>query len=923
MKLTYRLVLFFCFFLAWEGAEAAFQDSPLRILHQEPTMIERHSKVELHFEVPGITANEVKDAYLFYRLEGDIAYRQKKAELLSYRFKVSLTVDNRQATEVEYYFEIQLNNGERVTYPTNLGSRGPVEVDVVAQRKGSREERVAQTGVDYTILSPNPDATVSPNDVTVALTLFYDPAEIDTARTSFEMLVDGEDVTKQANASDYFYSYAPEEISPGEHTVTFNLTKSDTSLMVASWKFRVLNPTASGIARSGVGGMGNEWMPSGQFELSARNQQVGGVANDALSGNVRFSGQKGDVSYSAYGLLTSQESPRLQPQNRYGVNLYVGDWLELEAGHVYPTLSPMTIAGQRMQGLNAGLHILDNTLNLQFVYGKLRRGIANIYQNIEADPRIIQQDTVDTHYLLSMADGGRGVYQREVVGGRIGLGRGDNFEFGLNFLKVQDDTNSIRVIDEYQTLMNVHPGLAENLSQQQRQELSQNPGELNVQGNPRPKGNFVAASDLKFSLDSDRIQFRADGAVSLVNEDISKGVLSQETAEDLGLTLDNQTENLLQQLSWLIIINENMSTLPLRFEETASGTTAEAFFPTGLLATQSQLGLNYFDNNLKLRYRWVGPGYNSLANSTIRKDIAGFSVTDRMQLFQNRIYLTLGYEGLHDNVVNDKEATTNTQTFRTNVSWYPLDQDLPRVSLGFLNRNRDNSVPLFNPYLSDNRERAAVQNFEIQNGDTLVAPNARLTNSYQLNSSISQQFSLFGMSHDASMNYSFITTDDQRFIYGGSQSSSFSMEIVNRFEQKPLQTSIGFSVNNTEMGGGLTDIRIVGARAGASLFLLEDKLNVNTTIAFTSNHSESSSLEINENGTPGHPVDDYYEPVSANSEVSVSESHSYIINAGGRYTFNNRHSVRFSFRYSNVRSTIASRALPNDHLLQARYIFNF
>lgn len=921
MKLTYRLVLFLCLFLAWESA-VAFQDSPLRIRHQEPTMIERHSTVELNFEVPGINANEVEDAYLFYRLEGDIAYRQKKAELLSSRFKVPLTIENIQATEVEYYFEIQLHNGEKVTYPRNVGSRGPVEVDVVARRKSDREERVKQTGVDYTILSPNPDATVSQNDVTVALTLFYDPAEIDTANTSFQMLVDGEDITKQANASDYFYSYAPDEISPGEHRVTFNINKGDTSLMVASWKFRVLDPTAGAVAGSGVG-IAKGWMPTGQLELSARNQQVGGVANDALSGNVRFSGQKGDVSYSAYGLLTSQEDPRLQPQNRFGAHLYIGDWLKLEAGHVYPTLSALTIAGQRMQGLNAGLNIWDDALNLQFVYGKLRRGIDNIYRNVEANPRVIQQDTVDTQYLLSTTERGSGVYQRDVIGGRVGLGRGDNFEFGLNFLKVQDDTNSIRVIDEYQTLMNVHPGLAGNLTQEQRQELSRNPQELDIQGNPRPKGNFVAASDLKFSLDSNRIQFRADGAVSLVNEDISNGVLSKETAEDLGLTLDNKTEDLLQQLSWLIIINENMNTLPLRFNETATGTTAEAFFPTALLATQSQLGLNYFDNNLKLRYRWVGPGYNSLANSTIRKDIAGFSVTDRLQLLQNRIYLTLGYEGLHDNVVNNKEATTNTRTYRTNVSWYPLDQDLPRVSLGFLNRNRDNSVPLFNPYLSAHREMAAVQNFEIQNGDTLVAPNARLTNSYQFNSSISQQFSLFGMSHDASMSYSFIKTKDQRFDFGGSQSSSFSMEIVNRFEQKPLQTSLGFSVNNTETGGGLTDIRIVGARLGASLFLLEDKLNLNTTLAFTNNHSESTSLEINENGTPGNSGDDYYEPGSADGQVSVSESHSYIINAGGRYTFNNRHSLRFSFRYSNVRSTIAARTLPNDHLLQARYIFNF
>ncbi|MDZ7683474.1 MAG: hypothetical protein U5J63_17625 [Fodinibius sp.] len=137
----------------------------------------------------------------------------------------------------------------------------------------------------------------------------------------------------------------------------------------------------------------------------------------------------------------------------------------------------------------------------------------------------------------------------------------------------------------------------------------------------------------KHNLDNNRIQFEADAAMSLLNQDISEGTFTQEAAENLGLTLDSNTKTLLDRLSWLIIINENMDTLPIRFSQGGAG-SAETYVPTSIFAAQSELGLSYYNNNLKLRYRWVGPSYNSLANTTVRKDIAGFSLSDRIQLLR-------------------------------------------------------------------------------------------------------------------------------------------------------------------------------------------------------------------------------------------------------------------------------------------------
>ena len=902
---------------AWGNAEATGKAKPFQIQHQAPAFVERGNPFQLTFSAPGINPEEVQEAYVFYRHDGDMGYKQVPARFVSSEFKVKLSVESRQVSSMEYYFSVRLKNGDTATYPASKASQDPIRVEVVDPHKSERQQRVEATGVDYTILSPEPGTTVGKQDVVVAITLFYDPAEIDTANSSFRMMMDGEDVTGRANASDYFYTYSPNSLSGGTHKAKLKIQKPDTSITIVDWKFSVLDPNE----KTAATGSEEESMPRGNVEISARNQRVGGYANDALSANVRLSGQKGAISYSAFGLLTTQEDPRLQPQNRYGASLYVGDWLELQAGHVYPRMNPLTIAGQRMQGIDASFHVWDEALNLQLVYGKLRRGIDNVYEEIQVEEQTLQstQQTI-TNYSLDTSD--NGTFRRKVMGGRIGIGGSEAFKLGLNFLKVEDDTNSIRVINNFNSLMSENPDLANSLSAQQQQDLQQNPQKLSVSGNPAPKGNFVAASDIETNLDNNRINFEADAAVSLLNQDISEGTLSQETAENLGLSLDENTESLLDRLSWLIIINENMDTLPIRFNTGTDG--AETYFPTSILAAQSELGLSYFNNNLRVRYRWVGPNYNSLANTTIRKDIAGFTISDRIRLLDNRIYLTLGYERLQDNVINNKDATTNTTTYRTNVSWYPIEEGLPRVSIGGMKRIRDNGIVPNNPLVASINgveEGAAVQNLILQQSDTLLTPNPRHSDTYQVTASVSQQFQLFGINHDASVYFSMLNTIDETFKYGDAQSNSFTARIVNRYPEVPLQTNVSFNMNNTETSSGLTDIQIMGASIGGEAFLFDDKLTLDISLAVTSNYSETTPLNTDTNGTPELTFDDYYR---MGDSSSVSESNSYIVGAGVRYSLNQNHAFDLDFRYTNVRSTrYTSRRLPNDHLLQARYIFNF
>ncbi|MDX1617756.1 MAG: hypothetical protein R3224_03145 [Balneolaceae bacterium] len=875
------------------------------------------------FEMPGITSSEVQDAFLYYKYDGEVSYQQVRAELDLATFETEFSIENENAGMLEYYFEVELISGERVTYPENTPGSNPVQVDIVEREQEVISSSDEQHGIEYTILSPEPGTGFTPSDALIAITLFYDESAIDTASSSFQLLLDGEDITDQAQATDFFLSYAPQEISLGEHRATLQLQTSDETVEIVSWGFTVYGPSQVAGTIGDFGQETNTLIPAGQAELTAQNQSVGGVDNDVLRGNVRLSGRQGEIRYTAYGLLTTQESARLQPQNRYGAELYVGEWLEFQAGHIYPSLSRLSISGRRIQGINSSFHLLKGDLNLQFLYGKMSRSIPNRYEPVTVDTVESGGVPIDTTYSLNFQQNGTGTFQRNVIGGRLGFGRGRNFQWGFNLLKVRDDTTSINNITTYDDLVRDHPDLDNALTQTDLNRLQENPDRLSITGNPEPKDNVVAGTDLMFNLFKDKIRFRTEGAVSLLNENISGGVLTDDN--DLGLDINDDVSTQLERLSWLIIINENMSTLPFRFKLDGDSADVETFFPTGVLASQSELNFNIPANSFRLQYRWIGPDFVSLANSTIRRDVAGFTLTDRFNLLQNRLYVTLGYEILNDNVIDNKVATTNTNTLRTNLSWFPIDQYLPRLSLGVMYRNRDNGESLFNPFVGTS-EDIAIRNFEISEGDTLLAANPRLSNTVQLNSSISQQFNFLDLHHDASLNFTFLNTLDDVFRYGDTKNTSVNLTLRSQLNSIPLDTRVGFNINTTETLGGLTDISIFGVTVGGSMFFMDDRLNVSGNLAYTNNTIESTPLDIDDNGTPADSGDDLFVPgtdESGNPIVEETKNNLFIFRASAQYELNDSHAFLLNVNFTNVSNRLAGPNPPNDHMLQARYIYRF
>jgi hypothetical protein len=460
----------------------------------------------------------------------------------------------------------------------------------------------------------------------------------------------------------------------------------------------------------------------------------------------------------------------------------------------------------------------------------------------------------------------------------------------------------------------------------------ENPDLLDIRGGTvKPRDNIVAGADLKFGFDNNRIQFRSEGVISALNNNIYGGPLDSVRADELGFDLDKDVVNMLESLSWLIIVNENMSTLPLDIYEENDEIKAEPFFPTSILAGNGELSFRYPSNNLRLQYRWIGPDFNSLANSTVRRDIAGFTFSDRFNMLSNRLYLTLGYENLQDNVTGSRDATTNTITYRTNVSWYPIDRSLPRVTVGMRYRTRDNGVAKQNylvEQISEGLENAAVLNIRQQLNSqdsliTVVAPTARKNYTVNFNASVSQQFNALNARNDASVSFSNLNTTDEVFAYGDVNSTALSLNLTSRFNDSPFETQFGFTYNNTESGSGQSKINILGFYGGGEVRMLENKLILNGRLAFTKNESTSRALKVVDNPNTDelndNPQDNYYVLSDDPSGISTNNFNTYVLQSGARYNFDDHHSLVFDANFTNVGG--ANNA--NDRIVQLRYVYRF
>ncbi|GEM_PF-223825 len=389
------------------------------------------------------------------------------------------------------------------------------------------------------ILSPEPFSAVAPAEAVIAAS-FMTATAVDSS--SIKILLDGRNVTSQAEVSPTIVSYTPEEIEGGEHTVTISARDvNGQAVGPINWRFKI-----SGGAKKAVDELSkNRVRGIAYVEMRREKFDTTNVNNNNIGADL--SGNTGPLQYSASAYFTSLEDVTLQPRNRFVISAGL-PWLNVTLGDATPYYNELILWGRRVRGLQAGLN--TGWINFDVITGETIRQIDPVYVVDPVSGQKIRQRF--------------GTFKQSLLGLRPSFGSQNGFHWGFTLLKVRDDKNSL-------------PQDSSNVTQVSR---------------VTPRDNLVVGTDLGLAFDRRRFEIKASGAWSLLSSDISSGPLDADSLKkisDVDLPFNPQDFE-----KWFIL-NESTSPLDPRGKTSLAYqlTLNFNYFNQFLTAGYKQIGSEY------------------------------------------------------------------------------------------------------------------------------------------------------------------------------------------------------------------------------------------------------------------------------------------------------------------------------------------
>jgi hypothetical protein len=640
---------------------------------------------------------------------------------------------------------------------------------------------LAQAGV--LIMSPEPNSEISADNVLIAVSLI---GVTDLNANSVKVMLDGMDVTDRAYVDSDMVSCLLEDIDPGYHEIDLVINGARES---TKWNF-------SAIGKEAILNY------SGRIRSSSSMDQID---DQTLSINKMTIGLKG----SAYEWLdlktnlkmTSQESDLYQPRNIYGLTLGIKNILTLRMGDSNPRISNYTMNGKRIRGMD--LDLSYGWFNFRFLKGEINRAVQGDLS--KAYSFEIDSDDLGEKYIA--LDRAGYTYRQNVSSVRLSFGRGEIFQWGFNYMKARDDTNSVDqlLLDAEIIYESDATGSVEGLEIGTVYTI----GELGTKakvldgsdwsGNG-PKDNLVISTDLGVNLFSKRLRLDGEVAFSMTNNNIWGGPLTLAELDTLIVdSVDNKLSgfdlsDLPDPADWekYLIINSNLSPLvPIdinAFGDSITVDLMDAVFSMPSLAYRGRAITNFYGNYLAIEYGQTGPEFNSLANPYLVKNKREWSITDKFKLFQNRLMLNLGYKHQDDDILTsvDNVNTQNTLSLGFNAIPGP---GLPTLNFTYRSMDRNNGITEL-----------------IQLPDMTTSDNRQKTQTNNLMLNVNHRFDLV-WNHSISGTFVSVEKKDQfsnrseEFVDPSMTTQVMNIALRTRY-QSPLKTSINLTTNSSELSTG-------------------------------------------------------------------------------------------------------------------------
>ena len=639
----------------------------------------------------------------------------------------------------------------------------------------------AQTGV--LIMSPEPESEISGENVLIAASLI---GITNLNPNSITVMLDGTDITDQAYVDSDMVSCMLEDIDPGYHEVELVI---DGDAGSTKWSF---TSTGKDVVLN----------YSGRIRSSSSMDQIDDQTLNINKMTMDFKGSAYEWLRLRTNLkITSQESDLYQPRNIYGISLGIKDILRLNMGDSNPRISNYTMNGKRVRGLD--LDFSYGWFNFRFLQGEINRAVqGDLAKAYSFD---IETDDLGEKYIALGRSGY--TFRQDVSSVRLALGRGELFQWGFNYIKARDDTNSVdeTLLDAEIFYESDATGAIEGLESGVLYTISELGTKAKVldgtnwSGNG-PKDNLVISTDLGMNLFSKRLRLDGEIAFSMTNNDIWGGPL---TLAELDTLIDDSVDNKLSgfDLSQFpdpgdyekyLIINSNLAPLvPIdinAFGDSSTVDLMDAVFSMPSLAYRGRLITNFHGNYLAVEYSQVGPEFNSLANPYLVKNKREWSISDKFKLFQNRLMLTIGYKHQDDDILTSVENVKAQNTLSLGFNAVP-GPGLPTLNFTYRSMKRNNGITEL-----------------VQLPDMTTTDNREKTNTNNLMVNVNHRFDLI-WNHSISGTFVNVEKKDQyanravEFVDPSMTTQVMNIALRTRY-QSPLKTSINLTTNSSELSTG-------------------------------------------------------------------------------------------------------------------------
>ena len=848
-----------------------FGQSTSQYYHKNPLIVE--SGKDVIISVTLFTNENIISGMLFFRSIGQMSYQEIPMNYNNGNWESIIPSRQIIGDGIEYVIILHKHSWGRISVPLEdnpfdkpLSFR--IKKKIILDNESIDKSDILEKDNNYVdadilILSPEIGSVNRPDEVVIAASLFNSDI-VDTS--NYIVKIDDKDFSDSSILDGGVMTLIPNDLAVGFHTVEL-LFKTSYGLDIApiKWSFRVTK---------GMVNMSESFRYKGSIGASNSNNSASGVSLIENEYNGKFDGElswiKGRYSFRK----NSRESIFQQPLNRETLTLQVTDYLKLEYGDVYPSLSPFLLDGKRVRGRH--VHVDLPWFDLQYVFGQLSKQVD--YKNeVDGGYKLLASDTKfnqDGTRSFNMTRTGY-TFPQDMNAVRISFNFFNKFSGGIHYLKAKDNFDELpkninenslftyTVLDSALDSIYINNDYINSYSQYSYKDFNnfvlQNGDSIiipdNNWGGSSPKENLVAGFNFETALDNRNIIFQLDWNYSLTNNNIWDGPLSLaeldtklDTLEDqkvLDIPLEGVPDP--DKYQDIITINEFLTPIapidPIVMEKNP----LRAIINMPSSALHIRIKGSYTLNNLLLEYKQIGPEFLSFGNPYMTRNIREFTIKDRLSLLDRRLMFVVGYNSKDNNLSETVLNPLKTKTLMFNTTLVP-GPGAPSIVFNFQIIGKNNGI--------DSVEIDSLGNFLADNREDSKALNTLF--------SVNIPGSFGPISNTIAVNYNSITytdiiaTDEKYndkprrsdYLFQKTDTKTFSANISSRFPF-PLRTNISFNNNKIFIpmkDDNLNIIKNTISWTSAGLngtYLLKDNLiRVSAGFDYMTNGSDSNSVQI-------------------------------------------------------------------------------